>query len=429
MSKRSNSQLIEENGFKIFIMSWNTESTRLCETVDPKIKEHNRSAGFLGIKNLEGWYDGDIADFFNALSCEIINADSPELVVIGFQEDAFPGSYFHSHMLKTEMPKIGYGLVKRTNLKGVGVTTFKAALNNWDLMARGLRISIYAKKDLMKDIESSEIDLRSSIGCDGQLHHLCDTNINQITRGKGAVVSYIIYPGIGKFAFICTHLPFNAKSLIDTIEKNDPMIRQDSLNQVNTCYNNILRDFVKNQYPEPDYVFFFGDFNYRVQHPNRASFFANAILENPNNINMYNEIYLKYDEMHQQMVIGTIYAMNEGVDNKGPMFAPTCKMSKNRKSKNYDENNPINNHLSSDYRYIIGKHNQRVPSWCDRIIYSDYTCKQPYEIQCIKYDRFDYGDIMVKSDHAAVIGIYKLQLKGKTELNNIFIGSIPLNIK
>ncbi len=427
MSVKFQSQLIQENGFRIFIMTWNTASIRLCETMDIETKEYNRSTGLLGIKNIDRWYDCDIADFFRDLSDKIIQLETPDLVVIGFQEDSFPGSYFHSHMLQDEMPKLGYDFVKRTKLQGIGVTTYKAA-KNWDIMARGLRLSIYARKSLIKFIKAGEVDLVLDLGNDGQSYLV--SGINQYTRGKGAISSYIIYPGIGKMVFICTHLPFNSKSLIEYVDKNDPMIRQDVLGKTNKYFNNILRHFVKDHTPSPDYVFFVGDFNDRILYPFKAREFASKILENPYNIDMYQDVYLKYDEMHQQMKMGTIYGMFEGVRNKGPMFAPTCKMSKNRDVKkcklgHTEEFNDVDEYIDTEEFYKSGKHNQRVPSWCDRIIYANYNSESPFNLTCTYYDKFDTGNVMAKSDHAAVIGVFKLSYdKGLDETNNF---KVPLN--
>ena len=395
MAGKTQFQIIEENGIKIFIFSWNTESTRLCETIDPEIKEYNRSAGLLGIKNLEQWYDADIADFFTSFLSEIKKAEFPEIIVIGFQEDAFPGSYFHSHMLKTEMPKNGYSLVKRTNLKGMGVTSVKA-IKNWDIMARGLRLSVYAEKELAKLIEFGEIDLRSSMDYDGQAHHVFGSGFNKVTRGKGSVVSYVICPTIGTLAFICTHFPFDSDSLIEANARKDLMIRQDALSISNLCFNETIRAFVLSpQFPvKPDYVFFFGDFNYRVQHPIGADQFAIDIEKNYNNKDFYVNIVEQCDELTHQIKIGTIYNMQEGVNNMGPLFAPTCKLVKPR---------GLNGKI-----YKTGKHNQRVPSWCDRILYMNYTKSKPFELSCMLYDRFDAGAVMEKSDHAAVIGLFDI---------------------
>jgi len=400
MSNKIKLKFIEKNGFNIFIMTWNTESIRLCETMDLEVKTRNRSAGMFGISNPEMWYDGTIPEFFHKLSDEIKNHKYPELIVIGFQEDAYPGCYFHSHMLPEEMPKLGYDIVKRTKLQGIGVTSYKAVINDWDLMARGLRLSIYAKKELIETIRSSEIDLRENLEYDGQLHYLHNNGINQYTRGKGAIASYIIYPGVGIMVFICAHLPFMSHSLIESKYKNDYMIRQDALSQQNICFNNILRTFVKDQKFEPDHIFLFGDLNYRVNYSN-AKDLAQKIIDE-GNIPLYKNIYTNHDELLAQMKMGTIYGMLEGIDNEGPLFAPTCKMSKERKltkdSKNEDP----------EKYYKTGKFYQRSPSWCDRILYCDYTLKSPFNINAISYDRFDTGTTMSKSDHAAVIGVFNL---------------------
>ena len=167
--------------------------------------------------------------------------------MIGFQEDRYPGSYFHSHLLPEEMPKIGYGLVKRTKLMGVGVTSYKNALKG-DPHERGLRVSVYAKLDLIPEIEKEEAEMRIAVGNDGQDEYLCSSFV---TRGKGATVSYLMLPGIGRIAFICCHLPFNARSLITERLYKNRMLRQNELNQSNVCFNNIIENLVLFRQPVP----------------------------------------------------------------------------------------------------------------------------------------------------------------------------------
>src|SRR5579884_858665 len=97
-----------ENGNKplsIFVFSWNTESVRLSETLSVEEATVNRQNYLSGYR-----FSYHVPDFFPYLT-ELIQHKNPDIVVIGFQEDAYPGSYFHSHLLIQEMPKYGYKLV------------------------------------------------------------------------------------------------------------------------------------------------------------------------------------------------------------------------------------------------------------------------------------------------------------------------------
>ena len=58
-------------------------------------------------------------------------------------------------------------------------------------------------------------------------------------------------------------------------------------------------------------------------------------------------------------------------------------------------------------QWNTGKYNQRIPSWCDRILYTKFQ-DDGHQLICTYYDRFDHGTVMSKSDHAATIAIFEL---------------------
>jgi hypothetical protein len=405
------------SNYQIMVFSWNTQSVGLCETMDPNVARYNRTSYSEYVPGLTTWhYPCDIPDFYPKFK-QLIKDKSPDLIVIGFQEDRFPGSYFHSHFLPEEMPKIGYELVKRTKLMGVGITTYKGALKG-DLFERGLRISVYAKKNLASIIEKGEMEMRKVIGNDGQSEYVCSS---LVTRGKGAIASYIMLPGYGRIAFICCHLPFNSDSLImDRLYKN-PMIRQNYLNESNLCFNNIVENLVLFKDPVPIHVIFFGDFNYRVADPRPATEVAFDFNNQSTNIEFINNIYIKYDELKEQMRRKNIYEFSEGINNQGPTFIPTCKMIKGRDmdaSTNIILYKPLKFYPDYEIREIVpsidisanwntGSQNQRVPSWCDRILYNKFG-NDGHNLTCTYYDRFDVGKVMAKSDHAGVIACFNL---------------------
>lgn len=378
---------VEKNiNYKIMVFSWNTQSVGLCETINSNIAEYNRLGAFTTWR-----YTCTVPDFFEELSAKI-KREEPDIIVIGFQEDRFPGSYFHSHLLPEEMPKLGYDLIKRSKLMGLGMTSYKGMMN-LDPYERGIRMSIYAKQYLKPIIENEETEMRQVIGNDGQDEYICSSII---TRGKGAIAAYLILPGVGRIAFVCCHLPFDSKSLIKERESNNRIIRQNALNQSNECFNNIIEHLVLNRKPTPINVIYFGDFNYRVADYRSALQVAYLFQQNSNNREFITSMYLEYDELKNQMDKHNIYKFSEGIDNIGPTFLPTCKMSKERRDNNY--NNCI---------WKVGKYCQRVPSWCDRILYQKFG-NDGWNLTCSHYNRFDLGNVMAKSDHAAVIGIYNL---------------------
>jgi hypothetical protein len=368
--------------YRIMIYSWNTQSIGLCETLDPEIAAYNRESSSKYIPGLTTWqYNCDIVDFFNKF-LDLIKAKDPDILVIGFQEDRFPGSYFHSHLLPEQMPDNGYHLIKRTKLMGIGVTSYKGLLNR-DPFERGIRVSIYVKKYLVPIIENEEIEMRSIMGNDGQCEYVCTSSL---TRSKGATASYLILPGFGRLAFICCHLPFNAESLVKERFHENKMLRQNELNKSNISFNNIIENLVLYKNPIPTHVIYFGDFNYRLADYRSADLIAKDFLEK--GPDFIHRMYMDYDELRDQMERKNIYEFSEAKIN----FLPTCKMSKNRKTISWN----------------TGKYKQRVPSWTDRILYHKFV-EDGHELICTYYDRFDFGEVMAKSDHAAVVGLFILR--------------------
>lgn len=381
---------LENKKYKILVFSWNTESVSIGETLNDNIYNYNRTSTSTYVPGLTTWrYEGDKPDFYPKFA-SIIKEKRPDIIVIGFQEDRHPGSYFHSHLLPEEMPKIGYSLLKRTKLMGVGVTTCKG-LTRGDIFERGIRVSIYVKHNLKNIIDEEEKQLRDKIGNDGQIEYICSS---KIIRGKGATCSYLMLPKIGCIAIVCCHLPFNGKSLINERVQKNKMVRQNELNRCNICFNNIIENVILGQNPIPNAVIYFGDFNYRISDMRSASDVAKDFNIHWNDNTYLSTIYNQYDELLEQMKRDNIYTFNEGIDNTGPLFLPTCKMIKGRNNSNNDEC------IDS---WQIGKQNHRIPSWCDRILYK--TNDNIVKLDCELYDRFDHGEIMKKSDHAGVISI------------------------
>jgi hypothetical protein len=376
--------------YKLLVFSWNTESISLSETMDKTVFDFNRSSYSSVIPGITSWkYSSEMPDFYPELSKKITEGDI-DIVVIGFQEDRYPGSYFHSHFLPEEMDKIGYTLIKRTKLMGLGVTSYKGLLKG-DMFERGIRVSIYAKNSLAPVIEKEESEMRKAIGNDGQSEYICS---NILTRSKGATVSYLCLPGIERIAFVCCHLPFNSHSLIKERIYHNTMIRQTELNKTNTCFNNIVENLVLFVDPQPKHVIYFGDFNYRVEDSRSAVEIASEFIKGDKEF--IKDMYINHDELKEQMNRKNIYEYSEGIDNRGPEFIPTCKMIKGRTEDKY---------------WKTGKFDQRIPSWCDRILYTSgagESAEITRVLKCVEYDRFDFGEAMKKSDHAAVLGIFYL---------------------
>lgn len=399
---------------KIMCFCWNTESVRLCESLNQSTVDQNRQPGYMAsmlpfnAPNIAGfsWLPCEIADFLANIKMSI-TTNQPDLIVIGFQEDAFPGSYFHSHLLPEEMGKINYKLLKRSNLKGLGVTTAKSVIGGDIPKARGLRTSLYVKSEELDNIINAETNIRQFFGYDGQQVYNCSSTF---TRGKGATASYVKFPGKdGVIAIINSHLPFNSKSLITSKQQHNKMLRQNQLNYSNICFNNIVEELVLapiSKGIDISHVILMGDLNYRIWIGNHTAtqIIQNMITNTFNNVTL-NSYYLNNDELRSQIQKENIYQFQEGVNGSGPMFAPTCKMSKGR-----DDNCQLNmaTNSPSPNCWKLGKEDQRVPSWCDRILYHKFNPNNNTNLFCTAYQRFDLQKTMKLSDHAAIVAVFDL---------------------
>lgn len=387
--------IVGESG-KIMIFSWNHQAVRIGDSID----EAKR-----GEWSLAQIYESYPPDFFTYVE-SIIEHHSPDVVVFGSQEDAIPGSYFHSDFLPKKMADLYYNLQKRTRLMGLGIETYKA-LKTFDFKLRGLRLSIYTKPHLTGVIELEERGMRDFLGEKGQLWANCSFPILQ---SKGAVASYLKIPGMDPIVFICAHLPFDAESIKQAFLHHNSEIRKKAINYSNLSFNYLLQELIFNVKLEGlcldnrdaltsldvGHVFFFGDLNYRVfsLERNMEERFMDDSAEN------LREIYRKYDELYKELRDGRLLLdFQEGIDNRGPLFLPTCKMTKPRKTlETADTIGDIFN---------VGS-GQRKPSWCDRILHCDRK-DTVHHTMCIEYDRLDEGDTMKKSDHAAIYGVYEFE--------------------
>lgn len=411
MNSSDPNNFLRERELKIFTFIWNTESIRLGESLDRDLLDQHRESYFGDFH-----FVCEIPDFFPPLIKQIVDSDT-DLCVIAFQEDSKPGSYFHSHFLTQEMPKYGYTLIKRNKLMGVGKTTYDA-LFSFDFKLRGLRLSIYAKKDLAQEILAEEESLTADLGSI-EKEYVC-TSV--ITRNKGGISTYIRIPRIGIIAFINVHLPFSSQSLIDSTIKSDPMIRQNQVQIQNISFNEIYRRLVLDLPVKPDYVLYMGDFNYRIHGKQLiqdgkitqiTAYEISQIFERRPTLPVYQQFYKNYDELYQQMSNKYIYPFEEGINNQGPMFFPTGKLIKDRpegyqdqgEDPNLEEPFHLDRNRDPSSCFKTGHIQQRCPSWCDRILYlSRENSSRP--MKCLAYDRFDVGLTMKKSDHAGVIGLY-----------------------
>lgn len=274
---------------KALCFTWNTESIPLCPDDNPSDTcEPN--------------------DYFADLA-EKIKLEKPALVAFAYQEDGKPLSYFHSHYAPAKMEKIGYRLLARPRLMGLGKTTVKGLLAG-RLVARGLRLSLYCHRT----IPTTSYKIETSYYANNNLY------------SKGGIAIYITFGNRLKLAFINCHLDFNAKSLIEYRKQGNYIHRRSALAATNAGFNNMIEELVHKH--DPTHVFVMGDLNYRLNHNAGAMEVAKMFLENQNNPDFLYNMYRRHDELRDQMIRQNIYAFEEGIDDKGPTFIPTTKMIK-----------------------------------------------------------------------------------------------------
>lgn len=362
----------------IFALTFNTQSIRLCESLDEQVISKHRDTTFTT------WHYGCyVPSFWEDISNKIIQ-ERPTIVTISFQEDIKPGSYFHSHLLPEQMTTLGYTLFERDILMGVGKTTF-SGIKMGDLFVRGLRSSVYVRNDVFNQFSKPS----------APQHY-----VNSVFKNKGAIGIYMKLPNGQNLVIINAHLPFDARSLINTVKHKDYMMRQNALIEQNVFFNQIIRKLILDYKMPIHHVLFMGDLNYRISPVINwsAKETGKYLLDLRSNdpLEFFNFINTN-DEYRRQSNANVLYYLKEGVNDLGPLFEPTCKMKKTR--------NPERTNINS---YAIGKVDQRVPSYCDRILYTSMYHDGP-QLICLYYDRLD-DKVTANSDHAAVIGKYTFVL-------------------
>lgn len=214
-----------------------------------------------------------------------------------------------------------------------------------------------------------------------------------------------------------------------------------TLEKQNKCLEKLLT-LIKND----DLKFVIGDLNYRIVKTNpfpitntnkeKYLFYSHpdAVLKRVYTLlsKVETKKLKKYIDDHDELSLlkrknPMVKPYSEGVKDMGPQFMPTCKMMVDRNTKKcrdreYESDSRKEKFVKKSWSkkilttldncYKFGHINHRIPSWCDRILYSskNYNISN---ITCLEYNSFSGTDLISQSDHTPVYGIYEIKEYGK----------------
>lgn len=353
---------------EICILSWSANGLRICESLDDIEVANNRSGIFR-----KRWAKCSRPDMFLSVDPILTSPTAPSIVVIGFTDEADNYTYLHSEYLPSYMRTRGY----------TPITRDKIVLENTS------RISVFARTSIAGVIKFGNNIRKSNIT--GRLPSGIEYNYG------GVIGIYINVPSLGTLAFVLVKMNDDNDSIVDSFIKDDPIIRKNYLMERDIMFNKVIQDYIHEK--GIDYAWVFGKLNYRISLFDKSgnlldtSKYAFAFERGTvDYLTYYNEM----DELKREMDLGNIYEFQEGVNNSGPNFLPTCDRKLGR------------NILCKEECFDLGSNRIRTPSWCIRILYNNYNNLNSV-INCKKYDRFESGETMTSSTNAGVYAIYEIR--------------------
>jgi hypothetical protein len=372
--------------FSIMCFSWNASGLRLCETMSQSKADSARK----GFKAFITMKQPCLApDFFEEIR-GVINTRRPGLVVMTTQDEDSSDTYFHAELLPSSMPEIGYSLLKRDKFNGIGEVAAgvpQVRVPTGTPSGSALRISIYARSELMPGLKLEEKLIARFFGNDGQVEASCGN------RAAGAICAYVWHETYGKFAFIAVHLPSGVESLKVGKGLDYASYRVATRSANTLCLISLMNKFVNSLPTEsrPDHIFLLGDFNYDIVFPGKKN--IEIISELAANISAAKLKDLqKYDELKKAMEDVPLDGFKEGVSAEGALFMPTWRLARGRP----DSCVPSKDTTKLDSS-CFGEPNEALGGlgWHDRILYKEMMTSN-YMAHCTDYNRID-----IKNMHAS----------------------------
>lgn len=385
--------------FSIMCFSWNASGLRLCETMSQTKADQSRK----GVKAFVTRKQPCVApDFFENIRTTI-REKTPALVVMVTEDEDNSDTYFHSDLLPSAMGEIGYGLLKRDKLDGVGKVPSKVPqirVPTGDPKGSALRMSIYSINEMLPAFQSEEKIIRKFFSNNGQVGSKCQTG----DRISGAIAAYVWHETFGKFAFIATNLPSGSDSLKVGKSLDYTSYRVASKSANNLCLIKMLNKFVDSLPKEskPDHVFMLGDFNYDIVVPNKQNYEVVSDLAANLTASKFKELQ-NFDELSLALKEQPLLGFKEGPGGNGPLFMPTWRLSRARPQTC----SPNENTTSVDIA-CFGSPNDPLGGigWHDRILYKDLMSSY-YVTHCLSYNRFDVLNT-TSSTNAGVVALFEL---------------------
>ncbi len=377
------------SSLKIMVFSWNADGLRICETMNAQ-KAQNDRRGFFKRHYKKPCIT---PDFFADIR-DVLQQQSPDVVIMSTEQEADKDTYFHSHFLPQYMgeiipePNITYTLLLRD------VQPYNVSLDIKNTIATGppdgvsLRMSIYIKDSMVGQFSVDRSPTFGSLikNSEQKFQHLF------LSKSIGVIMMVINHHIYGSLTFICTHI----SSLADAGDRPDHYVyndvhshRTESMMLNNIFLSRLLDDVTKSS-TGTNHIFLLGDFDFNIITSNSA---IKNTIEHTNKETLQN--LLQYDELTICKKFYPLRQYNEGVNNEGPMFIPDWKLSKNR---------PPSCNKSADIKCFDINQSDNF-GWHSRILYRDIGVH--YITRCTSYNRIDVGN-MKFSAHAGVFGIYRL---------------------
>lgn len=324
----------------------------------------------------------DAPDFLGPLLARVTSSDA-DIVSLCLQEDAWPAAAAVTIVVPERFAQQGYAAVAIETLIGVGATSWKALVNDWKPQARGLRTMVFAKKCLVESGDVCAIKQWSQISRDDQAPWY-NRWWTYLTRGKGSCSVLLNVRG-SRLLLSNVHLPFDAKSLDEPGCPSAARKRPVALARQTQLFNLVIKGIVAESCAVDAWILC-GDLNYRVE-PMPLDVFASRLREDAQ------RLIADCDELAQELGTNKVAVpWLEGVTDHGPGFGPTAKRAVGCSATS----------RNTWMQFNVGKAKQRMPSWCDRVLYHS---RNPQSVVCLGYERMDDPEFEC-SDHFPAAAVF-----------------------